>query len=90
MTYLQKLPKNVGDLGKTIAAKGFIDLPNESSILPSSMLHQVSGCNVALLGSTKRLTSLLAFVNLAIWVAQNALAIGKIFCIKLPTNLLIF
>ena len=67
-------------------------------ILICLMSHQLSphqccisyGCNVALLGSTKRLNSLVAFVNLVIWVAQNALAIGKIFCIKLPTNLLIF
>ena len=27
LTPLQKLPKNVGDLGKLIVAKGFIKLP---------------------------------------------------------------
>ena len=28
LTALQKLPKNVGDLGKLIVAKGFEKLPN--------------------------------------------------------------
>ena len=28
LTSLQKMPKNVGDLGKLIAAKGFEKLPN--------------------------------------------------------------
>ena len=28
LTYLQKLPKNVEDLGKLIIAKGFKNLPN--------------------------------------------------------------
>ena len=27
LTHLQKLPKNVGDMGKLIVAKGFIKLP---------------------------------------------------------------
>ena len=27
LTLLQKLPKNVGDLGKTIVAKGFKNVP---------------------------------------------------------------
>ena len=30
LTPLQKLPKNVGDLGKFIVAKGFKKLPKES------------------------------------------------------------
>ena len=30
LTPLQKLPKNVGDLGKLIVAKGFEKLPNKS------------------------------------------------------------
>ena len=30
MTPLQKLPKNVGDLGKLIAAKGFKNLPKSN------------------------------------------------------------
>ena len=33
-TPLQKLPKNVGDLGKLIAAKGFKKLPKVQQITP--------------------------------------------------------
>ena len=35
LTPLQKLPKNVGDLGKLIAAKGFKKLPKEQKIAQS-------------------------------------------------------
>ena len=35
MTPLQKLPKNVGDLGKLIVAKGFKKLPNVQKIAQS-------------------------------------------------------
>ena len=35
MTPLQKLPKNVGDLGKLIVAKGFKKLPKEQKIAQS-------------------------------------------------------
>ena len=35
LTPLQKLPKNVGDLGKLIAAKGFKKLPKDQKIAKS-------------------------------------------------------
>ena len=35
LTPLQKLPKNVGDLGKLIAAKGFKNLPKVQFIAQS-------------------------------------------------------
>ena len=35
LTPLQKLPKNVGDLGKLIAAKGFEKLPKVQKIAKS-------------------------------------------------------
>ena len=40
LTPLQKLPKNVDDLGELIVAKGFIDLPksNKSSNLVTLVL----------------------------------------------------
>ena len=41
LTSLQKLPKNVGDLGKFIVAKGFKKLPKVQKIAQSG--H--TGCN---------------------------------------------
>ena len=41
LTPLQKLPKNVGDLGKLIVAKGFEKLPKVQKIAKSG--H--TGCN---------------------------------------------
>ena len=35
MTHLQKLPINVGDLGKLIVAKGFKNLPKQQEIAKS-------------------------------------------------------
>ena len=35
LTHLQKLPKNVGDLGKLIVAKGFKKLPKVQKIAQS-------------------------------------------------------
>ena len=40
---LQKVPKNVGDLGKLIVAKGFKKLPKVQKIANSG--HTVSGIN---------------------------------------------
>ena len=40
-TYLQKLPKNVGDLRKLIVAKGFEKLPKMQKITQSG--HTASG-----------------------------------------------
>ena len=41
MTPLQKLPKNVGDLGKLIVAKGFKKLPKVQKIAQSGHTENV-------------------------------------------------
>ena len=43
LTLLQKLPKNVGDLGKLIVAKGFEKLPKVQKIAQSVWMW-VCGC----------------------------------------------
>ena len=43
LTHLQKLPKNVGDLGKIIVAIGFEKFPKVQSIAQSG--HTVCECN---------------------------------------------
>ena len=45
LTPLQKLPKNVGDLGKIIVAKGFKKLPN---LVTLDLAHCSSRCNLQL------------------------------------------
>ena len=51
LTSLQKLPKNVGDLGKLIVAKGFEKLPNlvtlSTTLLALAVIllwHTMDGC----------------------------------------------
>ena len=41
LKYLQKLPKNMGDLGKIIAAKGFEKLPKVQSITQSGHTESI-------------------------------------------------
>ena len=42
LTHLQKLPKNVGDLGKLIVAKGFKKLPKVQQIARSGLTDYLS------------------------------------------------
>ena len=44
LTPLQKLPKNVGDLGKLIGAKGFKKLPKVQKITQSGDTVAYGGC----------------------------------------------
>ena len=48
LTPLQKLPKNVGDLGKLIAAKGFEKLPKVQYIAQSGHTALESYCTAAM------------------------------------------
>ena len=43
LTPLQKLPKNVEDLGKIIVAKGFKKLPNLVTLLPTHLVPTYLG-----------------------------------------------
>ena len=52
MTPLQNLPRNVGDLGKLISAKGFKKLPKVKKIAKSG--HTVTQQPVPLAGRTHR------------------------------------
>ena len=44
LTALQKLPKNVGDLGKFIVSKGFEKLPNLATLLAVTYKAFSSSC----------------------------------------------
>ena len=46
MTPLQKLPKNVGDLGKLIVAKGFKKLPKVQKIAQSGHTAEDKGASI--------------------------------------------
>ena len=58
LTPLQKLPKNVGDLGKLIVAKGFKKLPNVQNIAQSGHtdwdFYVWLGANTLIKGCTVR------------------------------------